>query len=93
MASALDGVPLKEKYCWLDSTVALHCIRSLGTYKQFVSNRVEKIPAHSEVTWRHVGILENPADLGSHSGEATNHPSWCNGQQWLKNKARVLQTL
>lgn len=42
MDSALDGFPLMEKYCWLDSTVALHWIRSPGTYKQFVSNRVEK---------------------------------------------------
>ena len=78
-ASALDGFPLMEKYCWLDSTVALHWIRSPGTYKQFVSNRVEKIQAHSEVTWRHVGTSENPADLGSRGGEVLNHPSWCNG--------------
>lgn len=87
VASALDGFPLTEKYCWLDSTVALHWIRSPGTYKQFVSNRVEKIQAHSGVTWRHVGTLENPADLGSRGGEVKNHPSWSNGPKWLKNKA------
>ncbi|XP_068674565.1 uncharacterized protein [Montipora foliosa] len=87
VASALDGFPLMEKYCWLDSTVALHWIRSPGTYKQFVSNRVEKIQAHSEVIWRHVGTSENPADLGSRGGEVLNHPSWCNGPKWLNNKA------
>lgn len=87
VASALDGFPVMEKYCWLDSTVALHWIRSPGTYKQFVSNRVEKIQAHSEVTWRHVGTSENPADLGSRGGEVLNHPSWCNGPKWLNNKA------
>ena len=32
VASALDGFPVMEKYCWLDSTVALHWIRSPGTY-------------------------------------------------------------
>ena len=87
VASALDGFPLMEKYCWLDSTVALHWIRSPGTYKQFVSNRVEKIQAHSEVIWRHVGTSENPADLGSRAGQVLNHPSWCNGPKWLNNKA------
>ena len=87
VASALDGFPLMEKYCWLDSTVASHWIRSPGTYKQFVSNRVEKIQAHSEVTCRHVGTLENPADLGSRGGEVQNHSSWCNGPKWLNNKA------
>ena len=87
MASALDGFPLMEKYCWLDSTVALHWIRSPGTYKQFVSNRVQKIQAHSEVIWRHVGTSENPADHGSCGGEVLNHPSWCNGPKWLNNKA------
>ncbi len=76
VASALDGFPLMERYCWLDSTVALHWIRSPGTYKQLVSNRVEKIQAHMEVIWRHIGTSENPADLGSHGGEVTSHPSW-----------------
>ena len=87
VVSALDGFPLIERYCWLDSTVALHWIRSPGTYKQFVSYRVEKIQAHSEVTWRHVGTSENPADLGSRGGGVTKHPSWCNGPKWLQNKA------
>ena len=87
VASALDGFPMIEKYCWLDSNVDLHWIRSPGTYQQFVSNRVGKIQAHSEVTWRHVGTLENPADLGSHGGEVLNHTSLCNRPKWLKNKA------
>ncbi|XP_078365845.1 uncharacterized protein LOC144650069 [Oculina patagonica] len=85
VASALDGLPLMKRYCWLDSTVALHWIRSQA--HQFVSNRVEKIQAHSEVIWRHVGTSDNPADLGSCGGEVTSHPSWCNGPTWLKNKA------
>ncbi|XP_022808889.1 uncharacterized protein LOC111345858 [Stylophora pistillata] len=87
VASALEGFPLIEKYCWLDSTVSLHWIVSPGTYKQFVSNSIDKIQAHSEVTWRHVGTSENPADLGSRSGDVTNNPSWYNGPKWLKNKA------
>ena len=87
VVSALAGFPLIERYCWLDSTVALHWIRSPGTYKQFVSNRIEKIQAYSKVTWRHVGTSENLADLGNRGGVVTNHPFWCNGPTRLQNKA------
>ena len=87
VVSALDGFPLIERYCWLNSTVALHWIRPPGTYKQFVTNLVEKIQAHSEVTWWHIGTSENPADLGSRGGVVTNQPSWCNRPKWLQNKA------
>ena len=40
---ALEEFPITAKYCWLDSTVPLHWMRSPGEYKQFVSNRVQKI--------------------------------------------------
>ena len=49
MSAALEGFPITVKCCWLDRTVALHWIRRPGEYKQFVSSRVEKIQAHSEV--------------------------------------------
>ena len=35
---ALEEFPVTAKYCWLDSTVALHWMRSPREYKQFVSN-------------------------------------------------------
>ena len=85
---ALKGFLLTAKYCWLDSTVALYWIKTPGEYKQFVSNRVQKIQSHSEVIWRHVGTTENPADVGSRSREVSNHPLWWNGPQWLQHKAR-----
>ena len=44
---ALQGFPLITKYCWLDSSVALHWIRGDGEYKQFVANRVRKIQSHA----------------------------------------------
>ena len=88
VVSALDGFPLIERYCWLDSTVALHWIRSPGTYnKHFVSKRIEKIQAHLKVTSRHVWTSENPADLRDHYGVVRNHSSWCNRPNWLQNKA------
>ena len=88
VTEALEGFLLTAKYCWLHSTVALYWIKSPGEYKQFVSNRVQKIQSHSEVIWRLVGTTENPADIGSRSGEVSNHPLWWNGPQSLQHKAR-----
>ena len=87
VSAALEGLPITAKYCWLDSTVALHWIRRPGEYKQFVSNRVEKIQTHSEVVWRHVRTSDNPADIGSRSGEVSSHALWRNGPEWLADKA------
>ena len=75
VSEALEGFPVTVKYCWLDSTFAPHWIRCPGEYKQFVSNRVQKIQAHSDV----VRTSNNPADVGSRSREVTNHALWWNG--------------
>ena len=87
VSEALEGFPVTVKHCWLDSTVAPHWIRCPGEYKQFVSNRVEKIQAHSDVVWHHVRTSNNPADVGSRSGEVSNHALWWNGSEWLSDKA------
>ena len=55
VASALDRFPPTATCGWLDSTVALQWIRSLGEYKQFVSNRVEKIQARELATRKDLG--------------------------------------
>ena len=55
MTEALEGFPLTAKFCCFDSTVALYWIKSPGEYKQFVSNRVQKIQSHSEVIRQLVG--------------------------------------
>ena len=34
VSEALKGFPVSVKYCWLDSTIALHWIRCPGEYKQ-----------------------------------------------------------
>ena len=88
VAKALEGFPVKQMHCWLDSSVALHWIRGAGEYKQFVGNRVRKIQEHGDVTWRHVGTLENPADLGSRSGSVENKELWWRGPEWLGNPER-----
>lgn len=52
-----------------------------------MSTRVQKIQAHSDVVWHHVRTSNNPADVGSRSGEVTNHALWWNGLEWLSDKA------
>ena len=73
---ALDGFPVGEMFCWLDSTVALHWITGGGSYKKFVANRVFKIQQHPEIQWCHVSTKDNPADLGSRSGSMENKELW-----------------
>ena len=83
---ALEGFPVGELHCWLDSTVALHWIRGDGDYKQFVRNRVSKIQQHSDVKWRHVTSQENPADLGSRSGSVQGEALWWKEPKWLAER-------
>ena len=85
---ALQGFPVSEVHCWLDSTVALDWIRGDGEYKQFVSNRVRKIRESEHVTWRHVPTLKNPVDLGG--GPVDKDDLWWNGPKWLCDKAQWL---
>ncbi len=80
---ALDGFPVANPFCWLDSTVALHWIRGEGNYRQFVQNRVNKIQ-EKKLEWRYVPTNENPADLGSRGGVVNqNNKLWWNGPMWL----------
>ena len=83
---ALEGFPVGEMYCWLDSTVALHLLRGAGNYKQFVSNRVSKIQQHSNVQWRHMTSQENTVDLGSRGGNVQGEELWWRGHKWLAEK-------
>ena len=87
VTEALEGLPVTVKYCWLNSTVALRWIKCPGEYKQFVSNRVQKIQAHSDVVWHHMRMSDNPAEVGSHSREVTSHALWWNAPEWLSDKA------
>ena len=85
---ALDGLPVTNTHCWLDSSVALYWIRGQGEYKQFVSNRVQKINSHQRVTWHYVPSAENPADLGSRGGHVHGADLWWHGPEWLATPER-----
>ncbi|KAK3719160.1 hypothetical protein QZH41_005637 [Actinostola sp. cb2023] len=86
VSAALDGFSMSSRHGWLDSSVALHWIRGQGQYKQFVSNRVQKIQDHPEITWHHVSTKDNPADVGSRSGKVSEHTLWWKGPPWLTDK-------
>lgn len=75
-------------HCWLDSTVALYWIKGQGEYRQFVSNRVNKIQQHEYVSWHHVPTEDNPADLGSRGGNVVNNNLWNHGPTWLSDTAK-----
>ena len=88
---ALEGFPMGEMVCWLDSSVALHWIKGGGNYKQFVANRVHKIQQHPEVQWRRVSTKDNPADIGSRSGSAENVQLWWSGYLRDRNGHQTLR--
>ena len=75
---------MRSVHGWLDSTVALYWIKGRWSTKQFVVNRVSKIRDKHYMKWRHVGIDQNPADVGSRGCEADKLPElWLKGPEWL----------
>ena len=43
VTKVLQGRPVKEYHCWVDSTAVLYCIKGQGTWTQFVRNRTQAI--------------------------------------------------
>ena len=74
---ALAGFLVVSVHYWLDSTVALYWIcgggdspppqiqykATVGEYRQFVANRVQKIRACEVDEWRHVPSGQNPRQI------------------------------
>ena len=84
--SALQGFPITNVVCWLDSSVALYWILGGGEFKKFVGNRVRKIRERKHVKWRHVPTDQNPADVASRSGIVQeDNRLWWDGPEWLSN--------
>ena len=81
---SLEEQPIRKFYRWTDSPVALHWTRGRGTYKQFVSNRVNKIHEKDFINWQRVPTDRNPADVGSQGCSVDKNPNkWWNGPSWL----------
>ena len=60
--SPLTNYNIKDIHDWTDSTVILHLLKEEEGFKQFVSNRINKINAKAYITWRHVPSNQNPAE-------------------------------
>ena len=76
--TALEGYWITSVHECSYSTVALHWSKEGGSYKQFMTNRVQKISSKDFIKWRQVETNHNPADTGSRG---------CNAEQltrmWL----------
>lgn len=70
--NALKDLPEPTVFAWLDSTIAPHWILGSDLYRQFVTNRVQKIKQHPQIQWRHSPTTDNLADLASWGGLVTN---------------------
>ena len=81
----LEGY-ISGTYVWLDSSVALYwIIFNKGNWKQFVSNRVEKIRQKKAIEWKHCPSNENPADIGSRGSKGDLSKLWREGPKWLQS--------
>ena len=80
----LSYLPVTGVFAWTDSTVCLQWINGQGNYKQFVSNRVQKIN-QEKIEWRYVPTHQNPADIGSRGKprELQINETWMHGPGWL----------
>ena len=85
---ALQGFSVRNAYCWLDRTVALHWMRGSGEHKQFVGNHVRRIQQKEYIECRHVGTEKNPDDLGSRDSDVNQTSKlWWRGPEWLSEPA------
>ena len=79
---ALEEFPLEVVYCWLNSSVALHWIKGVGNYKQFISNRVRKIQEKEYIQWRDVGTKETPRRFRKQWRGNQQGFGWWHGSSW-----------
>ena len=82
----LQGQPVEEYHCWVDSTTVLYWIKGLGTWTQFVRNRSRAIQEKGYLKWHHVPTSDNPSDQGSRGAEPRKLGElWFKGPIWLSN--------
>ena len=84
---ALRKYPIPNCYGWSDSTTVLFWFHNNNVYKQFVSNRVQKIKQQSLLQWNSVLTTENSADIGSRGCQEIDiKNSLTSGLRLLPNK-------
>jgi len=82
----LQGQPVEEYHCWVNSITVLYWIKGLGTWTQFVQNRRKAIQEKGYLEWHHVPTGDNPSDQGSRGAEHRKLGElWFKGPIWLSN--------
>ena len=84
VVTSLRRVKIRNVYGWCRSTTVLHWIMGNGSYKQFVSNRLNKMKTKVDIEWKYVRTEMNPADIGSRECGGNNLPiQWLKGLEWI----------
>ena len=84
---ALRKYPVSNCYRWSDSTTVLFWFQDNNGYKQFVSNRVQKIKQQSFLQWNYVPTTEDSADIGGRECKGIDIKIfWTNGLSWLPDR-------
>ena len=84
--TSLPNNNIREVHGWSDRTVVPRWLQGNGGYRQFVHNRVSYINSKSEINWKYVGTIHNPADLGSGGCYVESlADGWWDGPSWLTN--------
>ena len=100
LQAAVHGVRLRKQilnehdvridkiFHWTNSSTVLQWLQAAHMKQQvFVANRAAEILENSSMDqWRHVKVVENPADIGTRgrSIEGLKESIWLNGPAWLQ---------
>ena len=85
----LQGRPVEEYHCWVDSTTVLCWIKGQGTWTQFVRNTTRAIQDKGYLKWHYVPTSENPSVQGSRGAEPRKlRRLWFEGPNWLGSPDR-----
>ena len=63
---------IRKAYGWSDSTIVLHWLQGNGSYKQLVHNIVKYINSKTPITWKYVGTIQNPTNIGDRGSNIEN---------------------
>ena len=88
-----DVVEIQQVYMWTDFQVALHWITNPQlSWKQFVSNRVQKINEKGEemnVKWLYCPTEESPVDIATRGCQSSDLGNkWWVGPSWPLDKSK-----
>jgi len=88
--------PIDKIILWSDSIIAISWIKNIKHKETFINNRLVEIRKNKEIEYRHVGTMDNPADIaskGTNGPELAKNVLWWKGPDWLENETKWPNTL